>query len=117
VASLTPRELQEARRRSGKLGGRPRKLTRDEAREAALDELVPCALRVLRLHLGDNAEPNPLAWKAALAIFPHAFGRPAQQMESELTHPRTIEDVDRMSLAEIRRLRAVVDGDGQKPSG
>jgi hypothetical protein len=57
---LTIEELNEARRRSGNLGGRPRKPTRDEAREKALDELTPQALAVLKVHLGDPDNPNPM---------------------------------------------------------
>ena len=53
-----PMELQEARRKSGRLGGRPRKPTVEEARRAALDELVPKALRVLNEHL-DRGGPVP----------------------------------------------------------
>jgi hypothetical protein len=61
---LTPSELQEARRRSGRLGVRPKKPTVEEAREAALEERVPAAIRSLKAHLGDG---NPNAWRAALA--------------------------------------------------
>ena len=69
MPSLTPEQLQEARRRSGRLGGRPRKPTVEEARQAALDELVPRALKVLRAHLGEGDEVNADAWRAALRVF------------------------------------------------
>jgi hypothetical protein len=64
MARLTPDELQEARLRSGRLGGRPKKPTVEEAREAALDELVPAAIRSLKAHLGDG---NPDAWAGGVA--------------------------------------------------
>jgi hypothetical protein len=79
MPSLTPAELQEARRRSGRLGGRPRKPTVEEARQAALEELTPKALRVLRAHLGEGDEVNPHAWRAALRVFEHAYGRAPEQ--------------------------------------
>lgn len=72
MPSLTPAELQEARRRSG----RPRKPTRDEARNMALERLIPQALKVLEAHLGDGA---PEAWRAALRVFEHAYGRPMEE--------------------------------------
>jgi hypothetical protein len=81
MPSLTPTELQEARRRSGRLGGRPRKPTVEEARRAALDELVPKALRVLNEHL-DKGGPD--AWRAALRVFEHAYGRAPEQPEELL---------------------------------
>src|SRR5262245_5869581 len=76
VPSLTPEQLQEARRRSGRLGGRPPKPTVEEARRAALEELVPPAIKSLKAHLGDG---DPEAWRAALRVFEHAFGRPQEQ--------------------------------------
>src|SRR6185503_20768380 len=78
MPSLTPAELQEARRKSGRLGGRPRKPTVEEARRTALDELVPKALRVLNEHL-DKGGPD--AWRAALRIFEHQYGRAPEQPE------------------------------------
>ena len=69
---MRPSELQEARIRSGRLGGRPKKPTVEEARRAALDELVPKALKVLNAHL-DKVGPD--AWRAALRIFEHQYGR------------------------------------------
>jgi hypothetical protein len=81
VARLSPAELQAARVRSGRLGGRPRKPTVEEARQAALDELVPKALKVLKAHLGEGDEVNPDAWRAALRVFDHQFGRAPEQVE------------------------------------
>jgi hypothetical protein len=87
MPSLTPTELQEARRRSGRLGGRPRKPTVEEARRAALDELVPKALRVLSEHL-DKGGPD--AWRAALRVFEHAYGRAPEQPEELLVMEKLI---------------------------
>jgi hypothetical protein len=78
---LTPSELQEARRRSGRLGGRPRRPTIEEARQAALDRLIPKALKVLEAHLGEGDQVNAEAWRSALRLFEHAFGRPAEPAE------------------------------------
>jgi hypothetical protein len=80
VPSLTPAELQEARRASGNLGGRPRKPTVAEARAAALEELLPLAMKSLRAHLGDG---DPAGWRVALRVFEYAFGRPAEIPEEE----------------------------------
>ena len=73
--SLTPAQLQEVHRRSGRIGGRPRKPTVEEARQAALEELIPKSLQVLRAHLGEGDSVNPEAWRAALRVFEHAYGR------------------------------------------
>lgn len=109
VPSLTPKELQEARKRSGNLGGRPRKPTRDEAREAALDELLPRSLHVLRAHLGAGDDINPQAWRAALRVFEHAFGKPPDEID-EPKQPQTPGEVELMTLDEIRALRARLGG-------
>jgi hypothetical protein len=37
------------------------------------------------------------------------YGRPIEKLE--VTHPQTVEDVEQMSLAEIRQLRPVVESD------
>ena len=105
MPSLTPVELQKARKRSGRLGGRPRKPTRDEAREAALDELLPRSMQVLRAHLGDGEDINPQAWRAALRVFEHAFGKPPDEID-EPQQPQTPGDVELMTLDEIHALRA-----------
>jgi hypothetical protein len=78
MPTLTSVELQEARRKSGRLGGRPRKRTVEEARQSALDELVPKALRVLNEHLDTD---GPQAWRAALRVFEQAYGRAPEQAE------------------------------------
>jgi hypothetical protein len=78
MSKLTPAQLQEARRRSGRLGGRPRKPTVAEARDAALEELLPAAIRSLKTHLGDG---NPNAWRAALRVVEHQLGKPDEQPE------------------------------------
>ncbi len=68
---LNPDELQEARRRSGRLGGRPPKPTADEARRAALDRLVPKAIKVLEEAL-DSGKGE--AWRPALRLLEHSCG-------------------------------------------
>ena len=101
VPSLTPAELQEARIRSGRLGGRPRKPTVEEARRAALDELVPKALRVLNEHLDKG---GPHAWRAALRIFEHQYGRAPEQAEEPFVMPTTVEEVEKLSWGQLLHL-------------
>jgi hypothetical protein len=97
----TPDELQRARRASGRLGGRPRKPTRDEARERALEDLVPKALKVLGKHLGDGENVNAESWRAALRVFEFAFGRPPDEARET---SRT--GIENLSVDERRNLCA-----------
>ena len=104
----TVEELNDARRRSGNLGGRPRKPTRDEAREKALEELTPKALRVLNQHLDEGGAD---AWRAALRVFEHAYGPPAERIEQmnlapEPTDAELSEAIDRWRDATNARTRA-----------
>ena len=85
-----PAELSEARRASGNLGGRPRKPTQAEARAAALEELVPAAIKSLAAHLGDG---DPAGWRAALRVFELSYGKPAETPED------IPEDVDPFQVA------------------
>jgi hypothetical protein len=103
VPSLTPAELQEARRASGNLGGRPRKPTVAEAKAAALEELLPPAIKSLKAHLGDG---DPEAWRAALRLFEHTFGRPAElPAEEEDLQVGSPGDIQAMTPEERRALR------------
>jgi hypothetical protein len=45
----------------------------------------------------------------AEALLLRVYGRPIEKLE--VTHPQTVEDVEQMSLAEIRQLRTVVESD------
>jgi hypothetical protein len=101
MPTLTPAELQEARKRSGRLGGRPRKPTVEEARRAALDELVPKALRVLNEHL-DTGGPD--AWRAALRVFEHAYGRAPEQPADDVGLPDNPDDVASLSWEQLKIL-------------
>jgi hypothetical protein len=74
---LSPIELQDARRASGNLGGRPRKPTQAGARSAALEELVPAAIKSLAAHFGDA---DASARRAALRVF-ECYGKPAETIE------------------------------------
>jgi hypothetical protein len=96
MPSLTPEELQQARRRSGRLGGRPPKPTVEEARRAALDELVPKSLKVLEDHLQSG---RPDSWRPALRILEHAWGRPKETVE--MTDDSQNKPLDELSLAEL----------------
>jgi len=59
------------------------------ARRAALEELIPKSLQVLRAHLGDGDTVNPDAWRAALRVFEHAYGRAPEQVEPVAGLPET----------------------------
>src|SRR5215204_3676557 len=104
MPKLSPTELQSARVRSGRLGGRPRKPTVDEARAVALERLVPKALQVLEEHL---ASGRPDAWRSAHRILEHSWGRPPEHVapppavdEAELDGQKLSE----MSTAELHEL-------------
>jgi hypothetical protein len=92
MTRLSPVELSEARRRSGNLGGRPRKPTQAEARASALEELVPAAIKSLAAHLGDG---DPVAWRAALRVFELSYGKPAETVELD------VDVVDPLHVAEM----------------
>jgi hypothetical protein len=98
VPRLSPDELAEARRRSGRLGGRPRKPSVEEARAKALEELVPRAIRVLREALDSGRDD---AWRPALRVLEHCWGRPADQVEMKAETR-----VEELSLDQLRALRA-----------
>jgi hypothetical protein len=102
-------ELNEARRRSGKLGGRPRNPTATESRQQALDRLLPRSLAVLEAHL-ESAGPD--AWRAALRIFEHAYGRPREDVGvSPLDGDQDLRLMSDEALAILRRqLHAQVVG-------
>jgi len=95
MARLKPDELQAARVRSGRLGGRPRKPTVDEARSEALDRLVPKAIKVLEEAL-DSGKGE--AWRPALRLLEHSWGRPPEHV------PSTLPDITDIGLEEIRAM-------------
>jgi hypothetical protein len=98
---LTAEELQEARRRSGRLGGRPPKPTAEEARRAALEKLVPKSLKVLTEHLESG---RPDGWRPALRILEHAWGRPRETVEwVDESLERPLEDLGTAALVEKLR--------------
>ena len=76
----------------------PRKPTVEEARRAALDELVPKALRVLNEHL-DSGRAD--AWRASLRVFDHAYGRAPEQPEEPFVMPPTVEEVEKLSWGQL----------------
>ena len=127
---LTNRAPSCKTRRSGNLGGRPRKPTQAEARAAALEELVPAAIKSLAAHLGDG---DPVAWRAALRVFELSYGKPAETVELDLDvvdplHVAEMTSAERAllvarvlevhpHLAELvpQRLRAVVEAEEGYP--
>jgi O-acetyl-ADP-ribose deacetylase (regulator of RNase III) len=102
--SLRGEQLQEARRRSGRLGGRPRRPSVAEARVKALDELVPRALQVLKVHLGTGDEINANAWPAALRVFEYAFGREVPDGIESVVLPDSADGISALSWIEMRAL-------------
>jgi hypothetical protein len=98
VARLKPEELAEARKRTGKLGGRPRRPTRDEAREAAIERLTPKALQAIERKL-DTEDPD--SWRAGVALLAYAWPKPAEQVEV-----RADAQVEEMTIEQLRALRS-----------
>jgi hypothetical protein len=49
-------------------------------------------------------------WRAAEALLMRVHGKPQEKLE--VTHPQTVEDVEKMTLAEIQQLRATMKADG-----
>jgi hypothetical protein len=108
MPSLTPAELQEARRRSGRLGGRPKKPTREEAREAALEELVPSAVASLRAHLADG---DPGSWRAAVRVIELAYGSAPAPATDDAALPDAIADVRALGWQELQIVAARLLGE------
>ena len=79
-------------------GGRPRKPTADEAREAVLQRLMPKALRVLEQEIEANDQDS---WRAALRLIEYGWGRPAEQADV-----RTETKVEELTLDQLPALRA-----------
>ncbi len=77
--------MQEARRRSGRLGGRPPKPTHDEAREDAPRRLVPRALQKLEEQL--DSDDQRIAQTAALRILEWDWGKPTAPVEDVTERP------------------------------
>ena len=98
---LTAAELQEARVASGRLGGRPRKPTVSEAREAALAELVPPSIVTLKAHIESGA---PDAWKAGIRVLELAFARTDASDEFRL--PSDPAEIEAMSWKQMTFLAA-----------
>ena len=94
---LSGAQLAEARRRTGRLGGRPRRVTHDDAREAVLQRLMPKALKVLEAKIEANDKD---CWRAAIKLIEHGWGRPTEQIEVRADEP-----VESMSLDQLRELR------------
>jgi len=79
----------------------------EEARRAALEELVPAAVKSLQAHLGDG---DPAAWRAALRVFAHAFGRPAEQATAteDLTLPTNAWTAQNLTWTQLQAMAARV---------
>src|SRR5262249_12129083 len=108
MPSLTPAELQEARRRCGRLGGRPRRPSREEAREGALEALVPSAVASLRGHLADG---DPSAWRAALSVIELAYGPTPPPTTDDITLPHAAADARALGWRELQIVAARLLGE------
>lgn len=64
---------------------------------------MPRSLKVLKAHLGDGDRINPDAWRAALRVFEHAYGKPREEPEELLP----LDDLDLTTLTndELHALR------------
>jgi hypothetical protein len=80
------------------LGGRPRRPTHDDAREAAIERLTPKALQAIERKL--DAEDAD-SWRAGVALLAYAWPKPAEQVEV-----RADAQVEELSLDQLRALRA-----------
>lgn len=110
----TGAELSAHRLASGNLGGRPRRVTPTEAREAALDRLLPRALQHLERQLDEG---GPGATRAAIEIVRQAFGNPEQRIAvapvlevDDATDLRTLTD---QQLTALRH--RLLDGGDRSP--
>lgn len=114
MPTLTPEELSEARRRSGRLGGRPRKPTVAEARQVKLEELVPKAVRVLEEHLAPDV-PAATRQRAAEHVLDRALGRPLARVESRPTVADELAGMTSEQLDELAREALTVLGAAEGP--
>ena len=64
----------------------------------ALERLVPKAIRVLEEQL-DSGRPD--AWRSALRLLEYSWGRPPEHVEVEARPPESVDDLDKMSTAEL----------------
>jgi hypothetical protein len=48
-------------------------------------------------------------WRASESLLTRVFGKP--EVKLEVVQPTSVEEVEAMSLAQIRHLRSVVEGD------
>jgi hypothetical protein len=68
---------------------------------------VPPAIKSLRAHLGDG---DPAAWRAALRVFEHAFGRPQEQAPptEDPTLPANAWDAQTLTWTQLQIMAARV---------
>jgi hypothetical protein len=68
---------------------------------------MPKALKVLKAHLGEGDEVNPDAWRAALRVFEHQFGRAPEQVE-EVVLPTDADGVAALSWQQLQIIAATI---------
>jgi hypothetical protein len=71
---------------------------------------VPPAIKSLRAHLGDG---DPNAWRAALRVFEHSFGRPPEQAAAteDLTLPTNAGEARSLSWMQLQVMAARLLGE------
>jgi len=81
--------------------------TVEEARRAALEQLVPAAVRSLENHLGDG---DPAAWRAAIRVLELFYGR-GTETAVDITLPVDFDGMAALSWDELRILACRVAGE------
>jgi hypothetical protein len=59
---------------------------------------------VLRAHLGEGDEVNPGAWRAALRVFEHAYGRAPEAVDEPMSFPDSEEALAALSWEQMKVL-------------
>ena len=88
MPTLTPEQLQDARRKSGKLGGRPRKPRPTDLERERIERILDRAWGVLEESLED--EDTRMRLQAAKEAFDRIYGRPQQTLAGEGDQPLAI---------------------------
>ena len=105
----TPEQLQEYRRRSGRLGGRPKKPTSQRPSRSSLRSWCRWRLRVkqkaMGAYLDGEGEAGP-AVRASDDVLDRSWGRATQR--TEVTHDG--EPVGRATDEELRAMLRVLEG-------
>jgi hypothetical protein len=75
------------------------------------DKLVPKSLKVLDAHLGEGNDVNPDAWRAALRVFEHAYGRAPEQVDEGGVFAGSADEIAGISWVQLRLMAAQLAGE------